>query len=1282
MKKITLLAMSFIMALTVSAQNAAVDITSTFENPDFETGDNSGWIVVSGIAHGHAATAANYGYQGTHFMEAWTPSSGNLGNFDWAQTQSVPNGYYVVKALAHAVKQGQGENTPVSKGVYLYANNKTAEVKCTKESPDEYQILTKVTDGTLTIGYRAESCNVNWLACDHFRILQCSGDTEAAAKASWAKFEVGELAVAFDELMELPMSQALKDAMEESIDAIETTNNAYALWETMKQQKVDAEACVEAYQQLNNKIDETYDWADTEGADDVYDFIDAIADKYDNGEYDAAGALAEIEVINNAVFEYNLENADGSVGFDVTELFVKDPSVRTKEQTGAWTITVTNNANAMPAWNYDCIEFWNCDFTMSQTLTDLPNGKYVVKLQGFYREAGNDAAAKYSAGTEVITAELFANNNAAPFTSIYKYTAEEMGVTVNLNQGYVDGLQSAGLAFSTSNTLTGRNYYDDNEVTVIVTDGTLTFGARNKSNVGNRWCIFRDFELWYFGNFPAVNLYGKCEDIKAYINANVTDIPYAVNDEISKYMNSIKDYTIEGKYTDDEVNAVIFELDEKWANAMKAIDLFADVRALADKIEKELIPLNYPGKEDLNAALVNDMAPYLSETSTVNTYEGMQALMSKMDEAVRDYYLSQVATPDVAADFTYFVLNPNFEQKGNWTWSVIGEGKDQWNGGCRPSEEGGANRQGVNLWGWGITSVDVHQTLKNLPDGLYKVSAEMITQTNYATDQHVYAASTSISTSDNLDVEGWDTYEWTELTTNDFAVVVGGALSIGAESSVGGTNSEGWFQATNFKLYYHGPASAEQVEAAWEDIEARANDAIDILIPSEKKELATAMEEATQLAGQEMYREACALVTPLVLELDSTIKAHENFYGGYYARLDTLRQREGYENCDSTHAFVDSVLVMVDEILASDTATCKLFDGLANQVHEYYNYASSLRDAEYLITDETYPAQYRTYVADSVVRPQVEVLLSTLCEVEYCQKVKAILDEANAILKATANMSEEINEGDVTYLLVNPTIDVVEGEALAGWTLQKNNAVNCGTMNNEHYSGATNTYLDAWNGSVGAMNATLYQELLGIPDGTYKLTAAARTDGDYAYIFASTTATGINDEATKWEMVKNNGAWRGEIWATDSLAWEAAKRPQENLKEDYPYFMARPDSTGYGAGYGWSWIVIENIEVTNHFLSVGITADAELSGKNFSGTWMSADDWKLELIKKNEVQSEYDPFANFNKDVEEEEEEEDLVEKVNAAPAVKGIYDLFGRRLDAITAPGLYIIDGKKVLVK
>ena len=44
MKKFTLLAMSFAMALTVKAQE---DVTSLLTNPDFES-DASGWTIVGG----------------------------------------------------------------------------------------------------------------------------------------------------------------------------------------------------------------------------------------------------------------------------------------------------------------------------------------------------------------------------------------------------------------------------------------------------------------------------------------------------------------------------------------------------------------------------------------------------------------------------------------------------------------------------------------------------------------------------------------------------------------------------------------------------------------------------------------------------------------------------------------------------------------------------------------------------------------------------------------------------------------------------------------------------------------------------------------------------------------------------------------------------------------------------------------------------------------------------------------------------------------------------------
>jgi len=1276
MKKITLLAMSLFAALMVNAQEIWTDVTDLFTNPDFESGTD-GWTIdgpTGGQNLGIAGTAASNNYHGVNFMEAWCPTERAQQEFTWSQTQDIPNGYYVVKALSHAIRQSDESLVPT--GIYLFAEDSQTQVTTIRSA--EYAVFTTVADGSLTIGLRGSDCNSNWIACDYFRIIQFNADSEEAAKVEWTKYEMNLLSEELTVLTENYMSAALKEEIKASIAAIETVADfaaADALWTKMKQQKADATACVAAYEKLILKIDDVYAEAD-KGADngydtdELYDAAGAAQEKYDDELFDAAGALAEIEALNDAVYDYQMSIANGDIAFDVTEKYLTNPTLR--QNSDGW-------QGSKPGLEHEVMEFYNCDFDIYQELTGIPNGKYVVMMQGFYREAGNDGGAAYAAGTENISAKLYANTASTPLLSLYKYKVSEMGVTNNqvLND-YVNMRISTNEAFNTYNSLEGANYYSENKLEVIVFDGTLKLGLKNTNHKGSSWCTFRDFKLYYYGNFPAVNLAGKIASIRDYIAKNGEAIPYAAWMKVDEFLYEYEGYAEEGAASDEEVDAVIIALDELWNETLAAIDLFAELKAQVSYMENDLIPLGFDG-EDALWDLIEEAENYFDEECEDNTYAALQELKDKLDAGVKDYYLSQVATPEIAADYTIFVPNPNFELKGDWTWSVVGGGTDQWNGGCRPKEDGGANRQGVNLWGWGITSVDVHQTLTGLPNGLYKISAEMITQTNYATDQHVYATGANTATSDYLTDEGWDTYEWTTLTTNDFAVVVDGTLTIGAASSKGGTNSEAWFQATNFKLYYHGPASEEHLQAAWESVKAKAVEAVEIMLPSEKTELAAALQEATPLGDAGKYDEACALLSPVVTAWDSTFVATKNFYDGYYAKLDTIRLYDAYDGCEMVYSFADASVALADVILASDTTTCKVFPTLDDKLHAYANYASSLRDAENAINDTKilYPEEFERFVIDSVINPQVDTLTLRLRTAEFCNELRSVLDDAVNILKGTINISSDIAVGDVTYLINNPTVNTVEGEDLAGWVVLKNNAQNCGTNSNEHYSGVTNAYLDAWHGTVGTMNATFYQEITGIPDGTYRLTAAARTDGDNAFIFAATTSS-IADETTNFMMVKNNGAWRGEIWKADSLQWVADGCPEEDIAENYPYFMARPtDNTLYGEGYGWSWHVIDNIEVTNHILVIGLTADKALSGNNFRGTWMGADDWKLELIEINEVQSEYNPFGDLDYDIEF-----DSVDETVAAPAVNVIFDLFGRRIDAITAPGLYIVNGKKVLVK
>ena len=107
--------------------------------------------------------------------------------------------------------------------------------------------------------------------------------------------------------------------------------------------------------------------------------------------------------------------AMGQSWLDLTNEYIVNPNFDNNQSTG-W--TYTSNASSQQL-NYEAMEFWYGTFDIYQTI-NVPNGKYRISVQAYYRtEDNNNAYTKYENGEENITAYLYANKDSVKLASIY-----------------------------------------------------------------------------------------------------------------------------------------------------------------------------------------------------------------------------------------------------------------------------------------------------------------------------------------------------------------------------------------------------------------------------------------------------------------------------------------------------------------------------------------------------------------------------------------------------------------------------------------------------------------------------------------------------------------------------------------------------------------------------------------------------------------------------------------------------------------------------------------------
>lgn len=398
-----------------------------------------------------------------------------------------------------------------------------------------------------------------------------------------------------------------------------------------------------------------------------------------------------------------------------------------------------------------CAEKWNAGIvTISQVLTNMPNGTYRIDAQGFYRMGDVAPAAEARKnGEEVLHAKFFANGDSVAVMSVM----EECG---KLSEGvqYGDyGLAPNSMA-QASHAFSSGLYEHSFYVTLPEGVDTIALGVTKTGSVGNDWLIFDNFRLTYYGTATVEEI--ELAKLQEYI------------DEVKVLLDAAK--AVEATYSE----AAKAELDAAIAAAEAA--------------------LAAPTQESLVAAV----AP-------------LEAAILRAERSVAINAVAGAATLNAPVAFTQFVANPDMAEGNIKGWTVTSGWQFQNNNTYKG--EGAELNKFQERWqaGSGLGNTATMQTMVDMPNGFYRVSADIMATAQYSEDPEGYTTGAYwVANGDSVAVA---TADGTPKRYAVDVVVANGELTIGL---VGINTTANWMGLDNVSVQYYGV----EPEAEWINITA------------------------------------------------------------------------------------------------------------------------------------------------------------------------------------------------------------------------------------------------------------------------------------------------------------------------------------------------------------------------------------------------------------------------------------------------------------------------------
>lgn len=468
-----------------------------------------------------------------------------------------------------------------------------------------------------------------------------------------------------------------------------------------------------------------------------------------------------------------IKNATSSNPMLATFLIADNDFGRNNQRHSSWIKYSTNDGQAKiggdTTKNYQNLNYqqWNGNLTLTQNITDLPNGVYEITVQGFYRP-GNanttlDAQNAYLvAGSEQTALPLVMSGGKEEQDKDNGFEVEYTGVNPHV---YAPNTQEqAAKAFATGTYLTS--------VKAVVSDGKLNVGVKEDTELSNDWTVFDNFQMYYRGTDELLTMLQEKINTANAIKTKPmkAEVKSSLDSEISGAKEAL---------TGGEVSAILdatTALQEAIDNANVSIALYTQIKEAVDVVE---------GQES-DASFKSNVDTKYDE----GTY-------SSTDEVYTDFYRFVVEKLGTTAntDYTSVIVNNSFERGDTQGWTYVAS----YDHGAKPNSNNTYKTEGVdgnylfNIWSKGNR---ISQTINSLPSGYYKIQALV---TNEA---RVFI----VGNNDNVGVDCGQANKFYEgeLTVK----VEDGILTIGAEGclnndarTIGG---DWWYKADNFRLTYLG----------------------------------------------------------------------------------------------------------------------------------------------------------------------------------------------------------------------------------------------------------------------------------------------------------------------------------------------------------------------------------------------------------------------------------------------------------------------------------------------